>query len=107
MGKRNDPIILVAIGLSDPTRRREHECPKLTEATLKKYLITAALVVSFSAPAWAVETYYIMFDNTMKGKPGACSIMTSRPTDQRYKTMGHYSSQSAAETAMHSMKKCT
>ena len=58
-------------------------------------------------PALAVETFYIMFDNTMKGKPGACSIMTSEPTDKnRYKMMGKYGSKADAETAMHSMKDC-
>ena len=56
---------------------------------MKKYLIAAALIVGFSVPALAVELFYIMFDNTMKGKPGACSIMTSEPTDKnRYKMMG-------------------
>jgi hypothetical protein len=74
---------------------------------MKKYLIAAALIVGFSVPALAVETFYIMFDNTMKGKPGACSIMTSEPTDKnRYKMMGKYGSQADAETAMHSMKDC-
>ena len=73
---------------------------------MKKYLIAAALIVGFSAPALAVETFYIMFDNTMKGA-GACSIMTSEPTDKnRYKMMGKYGSKGDAETAMHSMKEC-
>ena len=74
---------------------------------MKKYLIAAALIVGFSVPALAVETFYIMFDNTMKGKPGACSIMTSEPTDKnRYTMMGKYGSKADAETAMHSMKDC-
>ena len=72
---------------------------------MKKYLIAATLIVGFSAPSWAAETFYIMFDNSMKGHPGACSIMTSNPGGH-YKMMGHYSSKSAAETAMHSMKRC-
>ena len=54
-------------------------------------------------PALAVETFYVMFDNTMKG----CTIMTSEPSDkQRYKMMGKYGSKADAETAMHSMKEC-
>jgi hypothetical protein len=70
---------------------------------MKKYLIAAALIVGFSVPALAVETFYIMFDNTMKG----CTIMTSEPSDkQRYKMMGKYGSKADAETAMHSMKEC-
>jgi hypothetical protein len=73
---------------------------------MKKYLIAAALIVGFSVPALAVETFYIMFDNTMKGA-GACSIMTSEPTDKnRYKMMGKYGSKADAEAAMHSMKEC-
>ena len=74
---------------------------------MKKYLIAAMLIVGFSAPSWAAETFYIMFDNSMKGHPGACSIMTSKPTGGHHKMLGHYSSQSAAETAMHSMKQCS
>jgi hypothetical protein len=73
---------------------------------VKKYLVAATLIVGFSAPAFAVETFYIMFDNTMKGA-GACSIMTSEPSDtKRYKMMGKYGSKADAETAMHSMKEC-
>ena len=70
---------------------------------MKKYLVAAVLIVSFSAPVLAVETFYIMFDNTMKG----CSIMTTEPTDKaRYKMMGKYDSEGAATTAMSSMKEC-
>ena len=70
---------------------------------MKKYLIAAALVISFSAPVLAVETFYIMFDNTMKG----CTIMKAEPTDKaRYKMMGKYDSEAAAKTAMSSMKEC-
>jgi hypothetical protein len=74
---------------------------------MRKYLIAAALIVTFSAPAFAVETFYIMFDNSMKGQKGACSIMTTKPTDAKYKMMGEYKSKAEAETAMHSMKDCT
>ena len=73
---------------------------------MKKLLIAAALIVGFSAPVLAVETFYIMFDNTMKGQPGACSIMTSKPADGKYKMMGEYKSKADAETAMKTMKEC-
>jgi hypothetical protein len=73
---------------------------------MKKYLLAATLTFSFAAPAFAVETFYIMFDNSMKGKPGACSIMTSEPSGGTHKMMGKYSSKAEAETAMHSMKEC-
>jgi len=70
---------------------------------MKKYLVAAALVVSFSAPSLAVETNFIMFDNTMKG----CVIMTTEPTDKtRYKMMGKYNSKAEAEAAMKTMKEC-
>lgn len=74
---------------------------------MSKYLIAAAFVVVVSAPAFAVETFYIMFDNSMKGQKGACSVMTTKPTDAKYKMMGEYKSKAEAETAMHSMKHCT
>ena len=74
---------------------------------MKKYLIAAAFIVGYSAPSWATETFYIMFNNSMKGHPGACSIMTSKPTGSHYRMLGHYGSHSAAETAMHSMKQCS
>ena len=70
---------------------------------MKKYLVASVLVLSFAAPAFAVETFYIMFDNTMKG----CTIMTTEPTDKaRYKMMGKYNSKAEAEKAMAAMKEC-
>jgi hypothetical protein len=73
---------------------------------MKKLLIAASLIVGFSTPVLAVETFYIMFDNSMKGQAGACSIMTSKPAGDKYKSMGEYSSKAQAETAMKSMKEC-
>ena len=68
---------------------------------MKKYLIAVALIVGVSAPALAVETNFIMFDNTMKG----CVIMATEPTDTaRYKMMGKYGTKADAEAAMASMK---
>jgi hypothetical protein len=68
---------------------------------MKKYFITAALIAGIASPALAVETFYIMFDNTMKG----CTIMDSEPTDTaRYKMMGKYGSKADAEKAMADMK---
>ena len=73
---------------------------------MKKYLVAAALVVGFASPVLAVETYYIMFDNSMKGQPGACQVMTSKPSDAKYKSMGEYKSQAEADAAMKTMKEC-
>ena len=69
---------------------------------MKKYLVAAALIVGFSVPAMAVETFYVMFDNSMKG----CSVMTIKPTGSHYKMMGEYTSKDVADTAMKSMKEC-
>ena len=56
-----------------------------------------------AAPALAVETNFVMFDNTMKG----CVIMTTEPTDTaRYKMMGKYATKAEAEAAMATMKEC-
>ena len=68
---------------------------------MKKYLIASVLVVSLTAPAMAVETFYIMFDNSMKGQ-----VMTSKPSDAKYKSMGEYKSQAEADAAMKTMKEC-
>jgi hypothetical protein len=69
---------------------------------MKKYLVAAAMIVGFSVPAMAVETYYIMYDNSMKG----CSVMTTKSTDAKYKMMGEYKSQAEADAAMKTMKEC-
>jgi hypothetical protein len=79
----------------------ERERAHLKENLMQKYLIAAALIVGFSMPAMAVETFYIMFDNTMKG----CKVMTSKPTGD-YKMMGEYKSQAEADAAMKTMKEC-
>jgi hypothetical protein len=73
---------------------------------MKKYVLAAALIAGFTAPAFAVETFYIMFDNSMKGQAGACSVMTSKPADAKYKSMGEYKSQAEADAAMKTMKEC-
>jgi len=71
---------------------------------MKKYLIAAVLIASFSAPALALGTFYIMFDTTTKH----CFMMTSLPHGKsHYKMMGKYSSKDAAHAAMAGMKQCT
>ena len=70
---------------------------------MQKYLIAAVLFVSFTAPVLAVETFYVIFDDTMMG----CTIVTSEPTDKaRYKILGKYTSNAEAEKAIASMKEC-
>jgi hypothetical protein len=46
-----------------------------------------------------------MFDNSMKGQPGACKVMTTKPSGD-YKMMGEYKSQAEADAAMKTMKEC-
>jgi hypothetical protein len=68
------------------------------EKPMKKYLVTAALIVGFATPAFALETFYIMFDSTLN----KCSIMDKE--DAKMKSMGKYSSRAEAEAAMKTMK---
>lgn len=69
---------------------------------MKKYLIAAILIASFSAPSLALGTFYIMFDTKTK----TCSMMTSLPGGSRYKMLGSYGSARKAHTAMAGMPKC-
>jgi hypothetical protein len=70
---------------------------------IQRHLIAAVLVLSFTGTALAAETFYIVFDSTLKG----CTIETAEPPDiARYKVMGKYNSKTEAEKAIASMKKC-
>ena len=73
---------------------------------MQKYLVAGAFIVAITSPVLAVESFYIMFDNSMKGQKGACSVMTSKPADAKYKMMGEYKSQADADAAMKTMKEC-
>jgi hypothetical protein len=70
---------------------------------MQKYFIAAMLVVCLAAPVLAEETFYIVYDSTLKG----CTIVTSEPTDKaRYRVVGKYKSDAEAEKAIASMKEC-
>jgi hypothetical protein len=70
---------------------------------MQKHLVGAALVVSFTVSVMAAETFYIIFDNTLKG----CTIATAEPTDKtHHKVLGTYKSEAEAEKAIASMKEC-
>jgi hypothetical protein len=73
---------------------------------MKKYLVASALIVGFTTPVLAVETFYIMFDNSMKGQPKACQITTTKPTDAKHTMMGEYKSKREAKKAMKTMTEC-
>jgi hypothetical protein len=45
---------------------------------MQRYFIAAMLVVYLGAPVLAEETFYIVYDSTMKG----CTIVTTEPTDR-------------------------
>ena len=61
------------------------------------------LVVCLAAPVLAEETFYIVYDSTLKG----CTIVTTEPTDKaRYRVVGKYKSDAEAEKAIASMKEC-
>ena len=68
---------------------------------MKKYLVAAALIVSFAAPAFA-EEIYVAFDPASH----KCSMMHSQPASPM-KMMGKFGTQAEAEKAMGSMKECT
>ena len=73
---------------------------------MTKYLLAAALIAGLSTPVFAVETFYVMFDNSMKGQPHACRIMTEKPSDAKYTLMGRYKTKAGAKNAMELMAKC-
>ena len=68
---------------------------------MKTYLVSAALIVSFAAPAFA-ETIYVAFDPVSH----KCTMMHTQPA-ARMKSMGSYSSEAEAKAAMAKMKECT
>lgn len=70
---------------------------------MQKYFIAAMLVVCLAAPVLAEETFYIVYDSTLKG----CTVVTTEPTDKaRYRVVGKYKSDAEAEKAIASMKEC-
>jgi hypothetical protein len=70
---------------------------------MQKYFIAAMLAVCLAAPVLAEETFYIVYDSTLKG----CTIVTTEPTDKaRYRVVGKYKSDAEAEKAIASMKEC-
>ena len=68
---------------------------------MQKYLIAAALVVSFAAPA-ETPMYYVGFDPVSK----KCSMTQSKP-GAGMKMMGSYKTEDEAKKAMAGMKECT
>jgi hypothetical protein len=70
---------------------------------MQKPLIAAFMILSFTVPVLAADTFYVIFDNALKG----CTVVTAEPTDKvRYKVLGTYKSEDEAEKAMPSLKEC-
>jgi hypothetical protein len=69
---------------------------------MRKYLIAAALVSAFVAPALALEAgpYFVGLDTTTH----TCSVVTKMAPGM--KMMGKYKTKEAAEKAMAGMKEC-
>jgi opacity protein-like surface antigen len=69
---------------------------------MKKFVVTAALIVAFVTPALAAD-YYVAL---RLGGGGGCTIMTHSPSPTKYKMMGHYTSRSEAKKVMGTMTEC-
>ena len=70
---------------------------------MKTYLIAATLIIAFSSPMLAADTFYIMFDKTTK----KCSVSKSAPTEtEKFSMMGQYGSGAEAMSAMSKMAEC-
>ena len=51
---------------------------------MRKYFITAALIASFAAPAFAATTYYV----AENAKTKKCSVTTKKPDGKTYLMVG-------------------
>jgi len=68
---------------------------------MKKYLVTAALIVAIATPVLAAD-YYV----ALRLGGGGCMIMTTAPNPKKYKMMGTYPTRAQAKKAMAGMAKC-
>jgi hypothetical protein len=70
---------------------------------MKTFMLTAMLIGSLAVSASAADTFYVMFDKTMK----KCSISTTPPTEtEKFSMMGQFGSEAEAKKAMAGMKEC-
>jgi len=70
---------------------------------MQKLSVAALMIVSLTVPVLAEETFYVVFDNTLKG----CTVVTGEPTDKvRYKVLGTYKPEAEAENAMPLLDEC-
>jgi hypothetical protein len=71
------------------------------EDLMRKYLLASALIVAFSAPAFA-EQFYVAFDPASH----KCTMMHDIPGDKMKNMGGPYNSKEEAEKAMAGMEAC-
>ena len=70
---------------------------------MRNTFIAALILMSSTFPILAAETFYVIFDKTLKG----CTVVTAEPSDKsRYKVLGTYNSEAEAENAMPTLKEC-
>jgi len=70
---------------------------------MKKFLIAATLISAFAAPALAMDSFYVMFDNQTK----KCTMARTAPSDtEKFSMMGIYGSEADAHMAMKGMMAC-
>jgi len=82
--------------------KRQGKIAFLSEDLMKKYFITAAVIVGFSAPALADQVYVMLEMSSKK-----CVTMATKPSDMsKYKMLGEYPTLGEAKTAMLTMTEC-
>ena len=70
---------------------------------MKKYILTAALIGAFAVPAYAADSFYVVFDKETK----TCSVSRTAPSEtEKFSMMGIYGSEANAKMAMAGMMQC-
>lgn len=71
---------------------------------VRKYLIAAAVIATFAAPAFAATEYYVAQD----AKTHACSVTDKKPDGKTMTMVGKkgYETKAAAEAAMKAAAEC-
>ena len=74
---------------------------------MRKLILTAALVASFAAPAFAADEFYVVQDTVTK----KCTIVDKKPTTTTTTVVSPsgtvYKTRTEAETGMKTVKVCT
>jgi hypothetical protein len=73
---------------------------------MKKYLIPAAVIVAFSAPALAQQSFPYYLAIQKGAQYGACEVMAQEPNPETHRKLGGYKSEAEAKAAMPTMKEC-